>query len=151
DASRTRCRSEEWHQLVDIFCDTTIRRVPVIPPQAAMYVLPDSRSIVFVQVVDPVGGGLVESLAHPGGNATGFTSFEYSLSANWLQLLKEIAPHVTRVAVIAIPREALGSASSLSSSRWESCSGWTWARSMPWTRPRSSAGSLQLLVPRMPE
>jgi putative ABC transport system substrate-binding protein len=69
---------------------------------AAETVLQATRTvpIVFVQVVDPVGGGLVESLAHPGGNATGFTSFEYSLSAKWLQLLKEIAPHVTRVAVI---------------------------------------------------
>ena len=72
---------------------------------------------VFVQVVDPVavGGGFVESLAHPEGNATGFASFEYSLSAKWHQLLKEIAPHVTRD--FAIPREALGSASLLSSSR----------------------------------
>ena len=59
--------------------------------------------IVFVQVVDPVGGGLVESLARPGGNATGFTSYEYSLSAKWLELLKEIAPRVTRVAVIRDP------------------------------------------------
>ena len=64
--------------------------------------------IVFVQVVDPVGGGLVESLAHPGGNATGFTSYEYSLSAKWLELLKEIAPHVTRVAVIRDPTQAAG-------------------------------------------
>ena len=66
--------------------------------------------IVFVQVVDPVGGGLVESLARPGGNATGFTSYEYSLSAKWLELLKEIAPRVTRVAVIRDPTrgEAIG-------------------------------------------
>jgi putative ABC transport system substrate-binding protein len=64
--------------------------------------------IVFVQVVDPVGGGLVESLARPGGNATGFTSFEYSLSAKWLELLKEIAPHVTRVAVIRDPTRGTG-------------------------------------------
>ena len=48
--------------------------------------------IVFVQVVDPVGGGFVESLARPGGNATGFTHFEYGLSAKWLELLKQIAP-----------------------------------------------------------
>src|ERR1700694_3592659 len=59
--------------------------------------------IVFVQVVDPVGGGLVESLAHPGGNATGFTSYEYSLSAKWLERLKRISPNVTRVAVIRDP------------------------------------------------
>jgi putative ABC transport system substrate-binding protein len=64
--------------------------------------------IVFMQVVDPVGGGLVESLAHPGGNATGFTSFEYSLSGKWLQLLKEIAPHITRVAVIRDPTRGPG-------------------------------------------
>jgi ABC-type uncharacterized transport system substrate-binding protein len=64
--------------------------------------------IVFVQLVDPVGGGFVESLAHPGGNATGFTSFEYSLSAKWLQLLKEIAPQVTRVAVIRDPTRGPG-------------------------------------------
>jgi putative tryptophan/tyrosine transport system substrate-binding protein len=64
--------------------------------------------IIFVQVVDPVGGGLVESLARPGGNATGFTSYEYSLSAKWLELLKEIAPHVTRVAVIRDPTQGAG-------------------------------------------
>jgi putative ABC transport system substrate-binding protein len=56
--------------------------------------------IVFVQVVDPVGAGLVDSLARPGGNATGFTSFEYGLSGKWLELLKQIAPAVTRVGVI---------------------------------------------------
>ncbi len=64
--------------------------------------------IVFVQVTDPVGGGLVESLARPGGNATGFINFEYSLSAKWLELLKEIAPHVTRVAVIRDPTRGPG-------------------------------------------
>ena len=64
--------------------------------------------IVFVGAVDPVGGGLVESLARPGGNATGFTSFEYSLSAKWLELLKEIAPYVTRVAVIRDPTRGPG-------------------------------------------
>src|SRR6516164_5120386 len=53
--------------------------------------------IVFVQVPDPVGAGVVESLARPGGNATGFTNLEYGLSAKWLELLKEIAPGVRRV------------------------------------------------------
>ncbi len=57
-------------------------------------------SIVFAQVLDPVGAGVVASLARPGGNATGFTQFEYSLSGKWLELLKEIAPRVTRVAVL---------------------------------------------------
>ena len=56
--------------------------------------------IVFVIVPDPVGAGFVDSLAQPGGNATGFLQFEYSLSAKWLELLKEIAPDVKRVAVL---------------------------------------------------
>jgi putative ABC transport system substrate-binding protein len=56
--------------------------------------------IVFTIVADPVGAGYVDSLAHPGGNATGFTVFEYSMGGKWLELLKEIAPRVTRVAVL---------------------------------------------------
>jgi putative ABC transport system substrate-binding protein len=59
--------------------------------------------IVFVNTTDPVGGGFVESLARPGGNATGFMSFEYSMSGKWLQLLKQVAPSVTRVAVLRDP------------------------------------------------
>ena len=56
--------------------------------------------IVFAIVPDPAGAGFVDSLARPGGNATGFMQFEYSLSAKWLELLKEIAPRVTRAAVL---------------------------------------------------
>jgi putative tryptophan/tyrosine transport system substrate-binding protein len=56
--------------------------------------------IVFTAVIDPVGAGFVDSLSRPGGNATGFMAFEYSLSGKWLQLLKEIAPGVTRAAVL---------------------------------------------------
>ena len=59
--------------------------------------------IVFPVVVDPVGAGFVDSLARPGGNATGFMSFEYSMGGKWLELLKEIAPGVTRVAVLRDP------------------------------------------------
>ena len=59
--------------------------------------------IVFVLVVDPVGNGFVDSLARPGGNTTGFTLFEYGLSGKWLELLKEIAPRVTRAAVLRDP------------------------------------------------
>ena len=59
-------------------------------------------------VVDPVGAGFVDSLARPGGNATGFTQFEYSISGKWLELLKEIAPGVTRVAVLRDPGIAAG-------------------------------------------
>ena len=66
--------------------------------------------IVFMQVVDPVGGGFVDSLARPGGNATGFTIFEYSLSAKWLELLKEVTPRVTRVGVLRDPAVSSGTA-----------------------------------------
>jgi putative tryptophan/tyrosine transport system substrate-binding protein len=64
--------------------------------------------IVFVNVADPVGAGFVDSLARPGGNATGFTMFEYSISGKWLELLKEIAPGVTRAAVIRDPAQTSG-------------------------------------------
>jgi len=56
--------------------------------------------IVFTQVTDPVGAGFVESLGRPGGNATGFINFEYGMSVKWLELLKQIAPSVRRVAVL---------------------------------------------------
>src|SRR5207244_8961731 len=56
--------------------------------------------IVFVNATDPVGGGFVESLARPGGNATGFSLFEYSISGKWLELLRQIAPRVKRAAVL---------------------------------------------------
>jgi ABC-type uncharacterized transport system substrate-binding protein len=66
--------------------------------------------IVFVSAIDPVGAGLIASLARPGGNATGFASFEFSLGAKLLELLKEIAPRVTRVAVLRDPSVPAGSA-----------------------------------------
>jgi putative ABC transport system substrate-binding protein len=64
--------------------------------------------IVFAFITDPVGSGLVESLSRPGGNATGFLLFEYDLSAKWLELLKEIAPGVTRAAVLRDPAAMAG-------------------------------------------
>jgi putative ABC transport system substrate-binding protein len=65
--------------------------------------------IVFVGIVDPVGAGYVASLARPGANVTGFPNFEYSLSAKWLELLKEIAPGVKRAAVLRDPSVSAGS------------------------------------------
>ena len=65
--------------------------------------------IVFVTVIDPVGAGFVESLARPGGNATGFTQYEYGMGGKWLELLKEIDPRVTRVAVLRDSGVAAGS------------------------------------------
>jgi putative tryptophan/tyrosine transport system substrate-binding protein len=78
--------------------------VGVVPLQQATRTVP----IVFVFVTDPVGAGLVESLARPGGNATGFTLFEYSRSGKWLELLKQIAPAVTRAAVLRDPTSTTG-------------------------------------------
>src|SRR5215831_15909376 len=64
--------------------------------------------IVFAIIVDPVGAGFVDSLAHPGGNLTGFIAFEYVISAKWLELLKDIAPQLKRVAVLREPDVAAG-------------------------------------------
>jgi putative ABC transport system substrate-binding protein len=69
---------------------------------AALHQATRTVPIVFTNAIDPVGGGLVESLARPGGNVTGFTAYEYGISGKWLELLKEIAPHVKRVGVMRI-------------------------------------------------
>ena len=70
------------------------------PAVAALQQATHTVPIVFVLVIDPVGGGLVANLARPGGNTTGFTVFEYGMSGKWVELLKEIAPGVRRVAVL---------------------------------------------------
>jgi putative ABC transport system substrate-binding protein len=64
--------------------------------------------VIFVTVIDPVGAGFVASLAQPGGNATGFMDYEYSMGGKWLELFKEMAPRVTRVAVLRDPSVASG-------------------------------------------
>jgi len=66
--------------------------------------------IVFAVVADPVGAGYVESLARPGGNITGFTGYEFAMSGKWLELLKEVAPRVTRAAILRDPAVAAGPA-----------------------------------------
>src|SRR6516164_11388542 len=75
---------------------------------AALQRITRSVPVVFANVIDPVGAGFVESLARPGGNITGFSAFEYSLSGKWLELLKEIAPNLTRAAVLRDPTAASG-------------------------------------------
>ena len=77
---------------------------PLAPLRQASRTLP----IVFVLTVDPVGSGEVAGLTRPGGNATGFLLYEYGISGKWLELLKEIAPNVTRVAVLRDPATATG-------------------------------------------
>jgi putative tryptophan/tyrosine transport system substrate-binding protein len=75
---------------------------------AALQRVTHSIPIVFANVIDPVGAGFVKSLARPGGNTTGFTAFEYSISGKWLELIREMAPRVTRVAVLRDPSFAAG-------------------------------------------
>jgi putative ABC transport system substrate-binding protein len=78
------------------------------PAVAGLQQVTRTVPIVFVNVVDPVGAGFVASLARPDGNTTGFTMFEYALSGKWLQMLKQIAPRVTRVAVFRDPAISSG-------------------------------------------
>jgi putative tryptophan/tyrosine transport system substrate-binding protein len=73
------------------------------PPLAALHKATTSVPIVFVNITDPVGAGFVASLAHPGGNITGFTSFEYAMSGKWLDMLREVRPSLTRALVILNP------------------------------------------------
>jgi putative ABC transport system substrate-binding protein len=75
---------------------------------AALQRISRSVPVVFANVVDPVGAGYVISLARPGGNTTGFIAFEYSIAGKWLELLKQIAPRVTRIAVLRDPAYASG-------------------------------------------
>jgi len=76
------------------------------PVTAALREHSGAVPIVFTQVTDPVGQGVVPNLAHPGGNLTGFTSFEFSIGTKWLEALKQTAPRVTRVALVFNPQSA---------------------------------------------
>jgi len=78
------------------------------PNVAALQQVSRTVPIVFVGIVDPVGAGFVASVARPGGSTTGFTYFEYGMSAKWLELLKEIDPRVTRAAVLRDPVNPAG-------------------------------------------
>ena len=95
DAERSRKNATELVALTpDVLFATTF------PTVAALQQATRAVPIVFAGVIDPVGAGLVASLARPGGNTTGFAGFEYGLSAKWLELLKQVAPRLTRVAVL---------------------------------------------------
>ena len=82
----------------------TIGSLTIAPVQQVTRTIP----IVFTNLADPVGAGFVQSLARPGGNATGFTNFDYSMSGKWVELLKQIAPSATRVVVLRDPATAAG-------------------------------------------
>jgi putative tryptophan/tyrosine transport system substrate-binding protein len=95
DAERSRKNAMELIALTpDVVFATTF------PTVAALQQATSAVPIVFAGVIDPVGAGLVASLARPGGNTTGFAGFEYGLSAKWLELLRQVAPRLTRVAVL---------------------------------------------------
>jgi putative ABC transport system substrate-binding protein len=91
-------------ELIDLKPDVIVG----VATPAVEALLRETRAIpiVFVQLADPVGQGIVESLAHPGANATGFALFEFSMGGKWLELLKEIAPSVRRVAIMFNPEMA---------------------------------------------
>ena len=102
DAEKTRKYAAELVALApDVILATGASLAPML--QATRTV-----PIVFAFVADPVGSGAVESLSRPGGNATGFMAFEYSLSAKWFELLQQIAPSVKRAAVLWDPAIAAG-------------------------------------------
>jgi putative tryptophan/tyrosine transport system substrate-binding protein len=95
DAERIRKHAAELAHLAPnvILASGTVTMGPLLQATQAL-------PIVFVNVTDPVGAGFVQSLSRPGGNTTGFIQFDYSLSGKWVELLKEIAPRVTRAAVL---------------------------------------------------
>jgi putative ABC transport system substrate-binding protein len=105
DPDRIRKSAAELVELTPdvIVANTTTALAPLLQ-------LTRTVPIVFAIVADPVGAGFVESLSRPGGNATGFTTYDYSIGAKWLELLKEIAPSVKRVGVVRDPALTLGTA-----------------------------------------
>jgi putative ABC transport system substrate-binding protein len=103
DPDRLRRSAEELVALAPEVI-VSVGSVTVAPLLQATRTIP----IVMTNVADPVGAGFIQSLARPGGNATGFTNFEYSMSGKWVELLKQIAPSVTRAAVLRDPTSAAG-------------------------------------------
>jgi putative ABC transport system substrate-binding protein len=126
DNDRIRTNAAE---LIALAPDVILANAP--PSVMALQQPSHTVPIVFVNMTDPVGMGIVQSLARPGGNATGFAVAEFGLSAKWLEVLKEIAPGVQRVRSRNLPRSRL----------WRLPSTWSSPRSAPATPARSSATS----------
>jgi putative ABC transport system substrate-binding protein len=99
DPERSRAAAKELLALSpDVIMPATTQMLAAVMQETKLV------PVVFVNISDPVGTGFVDSLARPGGNVTGFTNFEYAMGEKWLQTLKEIAPGVTRTAIIANPK-----------------------------------------------
>jgi putative ABC transport system substrate-binding protein len=96
--------SKDAAQLVETRPDVVLAGVGATT--AALVDATHTIPIVFAQGIDPVGAGYIDSVARPGGNVTGFVQFDYSLAGKWMELLREIAPEVTRVAVLREPGAA---------------------------------------------
>jgi putative ABC transport system substrate-binding protein len=113
DAGRTRAYAAELAALApDVI--VTAGNAGLVPMLQVTRTIP----IVFTIVPDPVGAGFVDSLSRPGGNATGFSQFEYGLTAKWLELLKEISPGISRVGYCGSPASPPRSPSSRRCRRW---------------------------------
>jgi putative tryptophan/tyrosine transport system substrate-binding protein len=95
---------EYARELVDLMPDLVL--VTNTPSALAMLEVTHQIPLLFVNVTDPVGSGIVSSLSNPGGNATGFTNFEFTMGGKWLQILKEVAPDIERTAIIFNPELA---------------------------------------------
>jgi putative tryptophan/tyrosine transport system substrate-binding protein len=103
DADRARAYGAEW---IGWAPDVILANSSLVV--AALKQQTQTIPIVFAQVVDPVNSGFVDSLARPGGNITGFVSLNFGMGAKWLEILKQIAPHVIRVGVLRDPQTPRG-------------------------------------------
>jgi putative ABC transport system substrate-binding protein len=109
---RIEYRWAESHDALQAYASELIRMAPDVilvnstPAAAALHKQPHTVPIVFTQVTDPIGAGLITNFAHPGGHITGFTTFEFSIGTKWLETLKQMAPRVTRVALAFNPQTA---------------------------------------------
>jgi putative ABC transport system substrate-binding protein len=101
---------DHYHQLASelVAFSPDVLLAQTSPITLALQKVTRTVPIVFAGVIDPVGQGIVSSLAHPGGNTTGFVAFEFTIASKWLELLKELAPGTTRIAVLRDPTNSAG-------------------------------------------
>ena len=118
-------------------------------PVGALLQVSRTVPIVFPVLGDPVGAGYVDSLARPGGNVTGFMNFEFSMGGKWLELLRQIAPNLTRAAVLRDTTEGSGTSQFAAFRPWRPHSEWRSSLSTCATLAKSNATSRCSHTPRM--